>query len=205
MATKRPPKAELDALAFATQKDWAAWLKAHHASSPGLWVRMAKKGTGVASIKHAEALEEALCYGWIDGQARSEGAEWWRIRFVPRTPRSVWSKINRESVLALIEAGRMKPAGLKEIERAKADGRWAAAYASQRTIEVPEDLQAALARNARAKAHFAKLDSRNRYAILLRTHNAKRPETRARRIAQFVEMLAKGETIHPPMAARVKR
>lgn len=205
MASKRPPKAELEARAFETQQDWSAWLKKHHASSEGLWVRLGKKGSGLRSITHDETLEEALCYGWIDGQARSEGAEWWRVRFVPRTARSVWSKINREKVLALIEAGRMMPAGLKEVERAKADGRWEAAYASQKTIEVPAELQAALARSPRAKALFAKLDSRNRYAILLRTHNVKRPETRARRIAQFVEMLAKGETIYPLTAARVKR
>ena len=193
---------EIEILTFTDQARFAAWLKAHHATSSGIWLRMAKKGAAIASVTREQALEEALCYGWIDGQAKSEGAETWRMRFVPRRPRSLWSRINCAKALALIAAGRMRPAGLAEIERAKADGRWDAAYASPKNIEVPADLQAALSRSSRAAAAFAQLDSRNRYAILLRTHTAKKPETRARRIQQFVEMLAKGETIHPQRAAK---
>ena len=138
----------------------------------------------------------ALCWGWIDGQKKSIDAHWWMQKFTPRAKRSIWSQVNRDKVQALIEAGRMRPAGLAEIERAKADGRWDAAYASASKAEVPADLQAALDAEPRAKAFFAKLDGTNRYAILFRTHQAKRPETRAKRIAQFVEMLARGETIH---------
>lgn len=196
------PLEQAEILTFADQARFAAWLKTHHATSGGIWLRMAKKGATTASVTREQALEEALCYGWIDGQARSEGAETWRMRFVPRRPRSLWSKINCAKALALIAAGRMQPAGLAEVERAQADGRWEAAYASPKNIEVPEDLQAALARSPRATAAFAGLDSRNRYAILLRTHTAKKPETRARRIQQFVEMLAKGETLHPQAAAK---
>jgi uncharacterized protein YdeI (YjbR/CyaY-like superfamily) len=176
---------------------WERWLKRHHATAAGVWIRMAKKASGIASVDHPEALEVALCYGWIDGQRKSDGDQHFLQRFTPRTARSTWSKINRDKVLKLIDDGRMQPAGLAEIERARADGRWDAAYDAQSVATVPPDLQAALDANRKAKAFFATLDSRNRFAILFRTQGAKKPETRARRIAQFVEMLAKGEKIHP--------
>ncbi|MGO4608277.1 YdeI family protein [Variovorax sp. 2RAF20] len=176
---------------------WARWLKRHHASAAGVWLRIAKKDSGIASIDYPAALEEALCWGWIDGQRRSEDAQYFLQRFTPRTRRSIWSQINRAKVLKLIDEGRMQPAGHAEIERAKADGRWDAAYEGVSAATVPPDLQAALDANKKAAKFFATLDSRNRFAVLFRTQGAKKPETRARRIAQFVEMLAKGEKIHP--------
>lgn len=176
---------------------WARWLKRHHATAAGVWLRIAKKDSGIASIDHPAALEEALCYGWIDGQRKSEDAQYFLQRFTPRTKRSTWSKINRDKVLKLIDEGRMQPAGLAEVERAKADGRWEAAYDAASVATVPPDLQAALDANKKAAKFFATLDARNRYAVLFRTQGAKKSETRARRIAQFVEMLAKGEKIHP--------
>lgn len=176
---------------------WERWLKRHHAAAAGVWIRMAKKASGIASIDHPAALEVALCYGWIDGQRKGDGEQHFLQRFTPRTPRSTWSKINRDKALKLIDEGRMQPAGLAEVERARADGRWDAAYDAQSIATVPPDLQAALDANRKAAAFFAKLDSRNRYAVLFRTQGAKKPETRAKRIAQFVEMLAKGEKIHP--------
>lgn len=176
---------------------WARWLKRHHASATGVWLRIAKKDSGIASIDYAAALEEALCWGWIDGQRKSDDAQYFQQRFTPRTKRSIWSQINRAKVLKLIEEGRMQPAGHAEIERAKADGRWDAAYEGVAAATVPPDLQAALDADKKAAKFFATLDSRNRFAVLFRTQSAKKPETRARRIAQFVEMLAKGEKIHP--------
>ena len=176
---------------------WARWLKRHHASAAGVWLRIAKKDSGIASIDYPAALEEALCWGWIDGQRRSDDAQYFQQRFTPRTKRSIWSQINRAKVLKLIDEGRMQPAGHAEIERAKADGRWDAAYEGVSAATVPPDLQAALDANKKAAKFFATLDSRNRFAVLFRTQGAKKPETRARRIAQFVEMLAKGEKIHP--------
>lgn len=176
---------------------WARWLKRHHASAAGVWLRIAKKDSGIASIDHPAALEEALCWGWIDGQRKSDDAQYFLQRFTPRTKRSTWSQINRAKVLKLVEEGRMQPAGHAEIERAKADGRWDAAYEGVAAATVPPDLQAALDANKKAAKFFATLDSRNRFAVLFRTQGAKKPETRARRIAQFVEMLAKGEKIHP--------
>ncbi|RQO53826.1 bacteriocin-protection protein [Variovorax sp. KBW07] len=173
------------------------WYKRHHATHAGVWLRIAKKASGIASVDHPEALEIALCYGWIDGQRKSEDTQYFLQRFTPRTQRSTWSQINRAKVLKLIDEGRMQPAGLAEVERAKADGRWDAAYEAASVAKVPPDLQAALDANKKAAAFFAKLDARNRFAILFRTQGAKKPETRARRIAQFVEMLAKGEKIHP--------
>ncbi|RTQ32230.1 bacteriocin-protection protein [Variovorax gossypii] len=175
---------------------WARWLKRHHASAAGVWLRIAKKDSGIASIDYAGALEEALCWGWIDGQRKSDDAQYFQQRFTPRTKRSIWSQINRAKVLKLLEEGRMQPAGHAEIERAKADGRWDAAYEGVAAATVPPDLQAALDADKKAAKFFATLDSRNRFAILFRTQSAKKPETRARRIAQFVEMLAKGEKIH---------
>ncbi|MGJ7555330.1 YdeI/OmpD-associated family protein [Variovorax sp. RB3P1] len=176
---------------------WKRWLGKHHASAAGVWLRMAKKGSGVASIDHPQALEEALCHGWIDGQRKGDDDTYFLQRFTPRTKRSTWSQINRDKALRLIEEGRMQLAGLAEVERAQADGRWEAAYEASRTATVPPDLQAALDANPEAAQFFATLDARNRFAVLFRTQGAKKPETRARRIGKFVEMLAKGEKIHP--------
>lgn len=173
------------------------WYKRHHATHAGVWLRIAKKASGIASVDHPEALEIALCFGWIDGQRKSESEQYFLQRFTPRTARSTWSKINRDKALKLIDEERMQPAGLAEVERAKADGRWDAAYDAASVATVPPDLQAALDANKKAAKFFATLDSRNRYAVLFRTQGAKKAETRARRIAQFVAMLAKGEKIHP--------
>lgn len=181
----------------ATQHDWARWLAEHHADSPGVWLQMAKKGASTTTVTYAEALEEALRYGWIDGQARRIDDEFYVQRFTPRTKRSIWSKVNRAKAEALIAAGRMEPTGLAAVEAARADGRWDAAYEPASRATVPPDLQAALDGNARAKRFFATLSSQNRYAILFRIQTAKRAETRARRIAEFVAMLARGETLHP--------
>ncbi len=172
-------------------------MRANHLSSPGVWVRFARASTGNQSVTYCEAIEVALCYGWIDGQRRSHTASTWLLKFTPRGNKSIWSKINREKAMALIEAGRMRAAGLKAVESAKADGRWAQAYDSPRTAKVPADLQAALDANAGAKAFFATLESRNRYAILWRVQTAKLAATRAKRIAQLVAMLERREKLHP--------
>lgn len=182
---------------FKNQSDWAAWLAENHEKHPGLWLRIAKKNSGMRSVSYLEALDTALCYGWIDGQKRPEDKKTWLQKFVPRSPRSIWSKINREKALALIKSGKMKHAGLAAIEQAKANGRWEAAYDSQSRSTVPPDFAAALAKSTKAKSFFAELDSANRYAILFRIQNVKKAETRARKITQFVEMLEKRETIHP--------
>ena len=181
---------------FGSAQDWHDWLTAHHTSSPGIWMRLAKKGSGLASVTYPEALDLALRHGWIDAQKDSLDAVHWLQRFVPRGPRSKWSKINRERATELIDQGLMTPHGLLAVRQAEADGRWAAAYASMRTITVPPDLQAALDANPEALAFFATLTGQNRYAVLYRIQDAKRPETRARRIAQFVEMLAAHQTLH---------
>jgi len=183
-------------LEFEGREQWAHWMDTLHTATEGAWLRIAKKGTSARSVTYPEALDVALSYGWIDGQRRGESDTTYLQWFGPRAKTSIWSKVNREKALAMIEAGEMRPAGLKEVERARADGRWEQAYDPQRTAAVPEDLQAELARNAKAKSFFAKLDSKNRYAVLHRIQIAKKPETRARRIGQFVEMLAKGEKIH---------
>jgi uncharacterized protein YdeI (YjbR/CyaY-like superfamily) len=190
-------KDTLATLAFATQQDWEAWLDEHHAETPGLWLKIAKQAAGRPSVTYAEALESALCYGWIDGQKASFDDAHWLQKFTPRRARSGWSRVNREKATALIAAGRMRPAGLQEVERAKADGRWDAAYDSQRAITVPADLQSALDAEPEAKAFFATLDSHNRYAILYRIQTAKKPETRAARIQTFVEMLAQRRKLYP--------
>jgi uncharacterized protein YdeI (YjbR/CyaY-like superfamily) len=177
---------------------WHAWLEAHHADSSGVWLVLAKKGTiDPTSLTYDEALEEALCHGWIDGQRRSGDASTFVQRFTPRRARSPWSKRNVGIVERLTSEGRMRPAGTAEVERARADGRWQAAYEGQRAIAVPADLAAALAAEPKAQAMFEILTSQNRYAILFRTAGAKRAETRARRIEQFVALLARGETIYP--------
>jgi uncharacterized protein YdeI (YjbR/CyaY-like superfamily) len=192
-----PAHDDLEIVAFASAADFEAWLEAEHARSPGLMLKIAKKGTGIPTVTHAEALDIAICFGWIDAIRRALDDTWFLQRFSPRRPRSRWSQINRDKVTALIEAGRMRPAGLLEVERAKEDGRWDAAYAGYRAATVPEDLQAALDAEPAAAAAFATLDSRNRYAILYRVDDAKRPDTRARRIATFIAMLARGERPHP--------
>lgn len=182
-------KLELEILPFASRACWEEWLAENHASSPGLWVKFAKKGSDIETITYAEALEEALCYGWIDGQTKSFDERYWLQRFTPRRPRSKWSQVNREKVTALIAAGRMKPAGLQEVERAKADGRWEAAYEPPSKVTVPEDLRRELDAHPDAAAFFADLDGRNRYAILYGLQDAKKPETRARRLQKFMTML----------------
>ena len=184
-------------LPFASAQSWAAWLAEHHADTPdGLWLKIAKKESGVATVSYAEALDEALCYGWIDGQKDSFDESWWLQRFTPRRAGSRWSKVNTEKALGLIAAGRMQPPGLREVETAQADGRWARAYEGQAVAQVPPDLQAAFDANPKAAAFFATLTGANRYAVLYRIHDAKRPQTRADRIAKFVAMLERGETLH---------
>lgn len=184
-------------LAFESREVWRDWLAEHHAASSGLWLAIAKQGSGIPTVSYSEALDVALCFGWIDGQKDKLDADRWLQRFTPRAPRGKWSRINRGRVEALIAAGAMQPAGLREVERAKADGRWEAAYDGQRTAAVPDDLRQALDRDPTARDFFATLDSANRYAILYRLQEAKKPDTRARRLQKFVEMLARGEKIHP--------
>jgi uncharacterized protein YdeI (YjbR/CyaY-like superfamily) len=184
-------------LAFSSAQDWEKWLATEHATCAGVWLKLAKKGNPTPSVSYAEALDVALCYGWIDGQKRPLDDNDWLQRFTPRKLRSKWSKINCAKVDQLIASGRMRPAGLREVEHAKADGRWEAAYAGQSSATVPEDLQRALDQDERAKAFFEQLDRGNRYAILYRVQEAKKPETRANRIAKFVEMLHAHETVHP--------
>ena len=184
-------------LAFPSRQAWEVWLDEHHEGSSGIWLKFAKKGSGIESVSHAEALEEALRHGWIDGQAAKFDEDHWLQRFTPRRPRSRWSRINRDKATELIERGDMKPAGRRQVELARADGRWDAAYEAQSTATVPDDLQRELDRHPAAREAFAALDSRNRYAILYRIQDARRPETRARRIRRYVAMLERGETIHP--------
>lgn len=188
---------DIPVLAFETRAAWSAWLEKNHAKSPGIRLKLAKKAAGSPSVTYAEALDVALCYGWIDGRKERYDESWWLQRFTPRGAKSIWSKINREKAIALVKGGRMKPAGLAAIERAKKDGRWDAAYESQKSAAVPADLQKELDDNPKAGAFFAALNSVNRYAILFRLHSAKKPETRARRLRQFIEMLEKGERIYP--------
>ncbi len=195
--SKRAVPKEMPVVSFADAEAWSTWLASHHQSSLGVSLKIAKKDSSKTSISYAEALEVALAWGWIDGQKGKLDETWWLQKFTPRGSRSMWSKINREKAMALITAGKMMPSGLAEVERAKKDGRWDRAYESQSRASVPEDLEKALARNPRAKKFFATLDSRNRYAVLFRVHHAKKAETRSRRIAQFVEMLANGEKLHP--------
>jgi len=190
------PGDEVPALSLPSVAEWRRWLESEHATSGGVWLKIARKGGAEAGLSYPEALLEALCFGWIDGQKRSLDTNHWLQRFGPRKPRSRWSKINTEHADALITAGRMQPAGQREVDAARADGRWAAAYAGQRTIEVPDDLAQALADSPEAAAFFPTISSQNRYAILHRIGAVKRPETRARKIAQYVEMLAAHKTLH---------
>ena len=194
---KKTSKTATTPVAFADARAWTTWLETHHSVSEGVWLKIAKKGSGRKSVSYADALEVAIIWGWIDGQKGKLDERWWLQRFTPRRSRSIWSKINRDKALALIAAGRMEPAGLAEVDRAKRDGRWEAAYEPQSRATVPPDLAAALAANSRAAEFFEKLDSRNRYAILFRIHTAKKPETKVMRIAKFVEMLARREKLYP--------
>ncbi|HKA94692.1 MAG TPA: YdeI/OmpD-associated family protein [Streptosporangiaceae bacterium] len=191
------PADPLPVVSFESTDAWDAWLAAHHADSPGLWLKIAKKGSAGQSISYSDAVDVALCHGWIDGQKGRLDDDYWLQRFTPRKRGSMWSKINTERAAALIASGRMRPAGLSEVELAKADGRWERAYESQSRVTVPEDLARALAANQRARAFFATLDSTNRYAILYRIGSAKRPETRAKRIDAFVTMLSEHKKIYP--------
>jgi uncharacterized protein YdeI (YjbR/CyaY-like superfamily) len=190
------PRDDLPILDFADQTAWSRWLEDQHASSKGVWLKIAKKATGIPTVTHAEALEEALCYGWIDGQRAPLDESFFLQRFTPRTKRSKWSQVNRDKVTKLIEQGRVRPAGLAQIDAAKQDGRWDAAYAPQSSQEIPEDFKHALEQNPTAYEFFKTLRGARRYSFLYRIQDAKRPETRARRIEQFVNMLARGETHH---------
>lgn len=184
-------------MAFPTAAAWRDWLADYHTTADGLWLKLAKKDAPERTLTYVEALDVALCFGWIDAQTRGLDDNYWLKRFTPRKPGSRWSKINTQKADALIAAGRMEPAGLAEVERAKADGRWATAYAGPRTITVPDDLAEALAANPAAATFFATLNSVNRYAILYRIGTVKRPETRARKIAHYVQMLAEHRMLHP--------
>jgi uncharacterized protein YdeI (YjbR/CyaY-like superfamily) len=181
---------------FATRSELEAWLEGNHDSSSGFWLKIAKQGSGVESVDYAEALELALCFGWIDSQKRGFDQSFFLQRFTPRRPRGKWSQINRAKVEALIAAGAMRPAGLAEVEAAKADGRWDAAYAGQRTATVPDDLRQELDRNPAAREFFESLDAANRYAILYRLGEAKKAETRERRLRKFIAMLERREKLH---------
>jgi uncharacterized protein YdeI (YjbR/CyaY-like superfamily) len=189
-----PNSTELSILPFESKKKFAEWLAKQYDKSAGLWLKLAKKGTGILSVTYDEAVDVALCYGWIDGQKGSFDDKYWLQKFTPRGAKSIWSKINTQKAERLIASGEMKPAGLKAIEAAKQDGRWDAAYEGQRTISVPEDFQSALNKNKKAKAFFETLTGSRRYSFLFRIETAKKAETREKRIRQFVEMLEKGET-----------
>jgi uncharacterized protein YdeI (YjbR/CyaY-like superfamily) len=184
-------------LTFSTQNEWENWLAKNDGASTGTWLRLAKKSAKQPTLTYAQALESALCYGWIDGQKQAESEEFWLQRFTRRSARSIWSKLNKDKAEALIAAGRMRPPGMREIEKAKKDGRWEMAYTSAGNSTVPDDLQVALDANPKARTFFATLNSRNRYAILFRIQNAKKPETRARKIEEFVDMLNRGESFYP--------
>jgi uncharacterized protein YdeI (YjbR/CyaY-like superfamily) len=195
-ATKTAAQPESSPTLFKNAKAFETWLKKNHATSDGLWLKIAKRGASEPSVTYPEAVEIALCWGWIDGQKKGLDDQHFLQRFTPRRARSIWSKINVDKAEALIKAGRMQAPGLAQIEAAKADGRWAKAYDGARTSTVPEDLKAALDAEPKAKAFFATINATNRYAVLWRIQTAVKPETRAKRIAQLVEMLARGETIH---------
>ena len=181
---------------FATQQAWNTWLSRNGKTSPGLWLKLAKKDAGISSVSKAEAIETAIAHGWIDGQIDKYDEQFWLTRFTRRSAKSQWSKINRAAAIKLIEQGRMKPAGQREVDLAKSDGRWDAAYASQSKAVVPKDLAAALDAEPAAKKFFATLTGANRYAVLYRVNTAKNAKTRADRISKFVTMLARRETIH---------
>jgi uncharacterized protein YdeI (YjbR/CyaY-like superfamily) len=196
---------DLPILAFKSEQAFDAWLGSRPSDCRGLWLKVAKKSSGIASISRDEAVDVALCHGWIDGQLDRFDNTCWLIRFTPRQSTSKWSEKNRARVLELHGLGRVRAAGLREIERAKKDGRWEAAYARQSTAEVPDDLRLALSKSRKAKAFFETLDSKNRFAILYRIHDAKKPETRAARIEKFIAMLGAGETLYPLAAKAAKQ
>ena len=188
---------KLPVMSFETQRDWETWLKEHHTDTKGIWLKIAKKETRILSLSYSEALESALCYGWIDGQKASFDDQYWLQKFTPRGPKSIWSQVNRDKATALLAEGRMQPGGLRQVELAKSNGRWEAAYESQSKVTIPADFQRELDTNQKAKDFFSTLDSRNRYAILFRIQTAKRPETRSARIQKFIEMLAQQQRIYP--------
>jgi uncharacterized protein YdeI (YjbR/CyaY-like superfamily) len=190
-------KSDAPILSFSSQKAWARWLAANHARSDGIWLQFHKKSSGRETVTHAEALDDALCYGWIDGQIRPYDAESWLHKFTPRRARSVWSKRNTEHVARLVTAGKMKAAGLREVEAAKADGRWQKAYHSPRNMSVPRDFLKALSKDEKAQAFFKTLNKANTYAIAWRLETAAKPETREKRLKAILAMLAKGQAFHP--------
>jgi uncharacterized protein YdeI (YjbR/CyaY-like superfamily) len=199
-----PITKELPVKRFVSRIAWETWLARNHDKSKGIWLELAKKESGLRSVSRNEALEVALCYGWIDGQAGSVDSKRWLQRFTPRRPRSKWSRINCTAVERLHAEGRLAPAGIREMEAARRDGRWEAAYASPSAMTVPRDLQAALRRHPRARRVFEELDSRNRYAILYRLHDAKRADTRERRLQSFIHMLEAGETPYERRSRRAR-
>jgi uncharacterized protein YdeI (YjbR/CyaY-like superfamily) len=190
------PGKDLPLLECSDRVAWERWLDAHSESSAGVWLKIAKRGSGATTVAYAEALEEAIRYGWIDGQKGAHDDSFWLQRFGPRGPRSKWSQVNRTKATELIEQGRMKPAGVAQVKAARRDGRWDAAYAPQSTVAIPEDFRRALNENPAADEFFATLKTSERYSFLYRIHDAKRPETRARRIREYLAMLAEGKTIH---------
>src|SRR5579864_568104 len=187
----------LPIIAFETQQDWEAWLEEHHTHTKAIWLKLAKKDTDIASVSYAQAVEGALCYGWIDGQKASCDEQYWLQKFTPRSPKSMWSKVNCDKATALIAAGRMQPAGLRQVELARAGGRWDLAYDSQSKITIPDDFQRELDNNQQAKEFFNTLNSVNRYAILRRIQISKKPETRAARIEKFIAMLSNHQKLYP--------
>ena len=187
---------DLPVLLFKTQEEWEQWLEKNHSQADGVWLQMYRNDTGLLSVNYAQALEEALCYGWIDGMVKSYNETSFIQKFTPRRAKSIWSERNTKHIERLTAAGKMKPAGIAEVEKAKADGRWEKAYTSWSGAAVPEDFLAALNKNKKAKAFFSTLSKQNLYAIYFRLQNAKKPETRAKRIATFVQMLERGEKFH---------
>ncbi len=187
---------DLEILQCATAHEWAGWLGAHHADSAGVWLKLAKQGAPTATVTYPQALDVAICHGWIDGQKRGFDDSFWLQRFTPRGPRSKWSQINRDKATALMVAGRMQTPGLAQVQAAQADGRWEAAYEPQSRATVPEDLQAALDANPAAKDFFSTLSGARRYAFLYRLHNVRSPARRAQRIAAYVVMLSEGRTLN---------
>lgn len=188
---------DLPTMPFETQQDWETWLEENHAEAKGIWLKIAKKEARTSSVSYAEALDSALCYGWIDGQKAAFDDKHWLQKFTPRTAKSIWSKVNCSKAEALIAEGRMQPAGLRQVELAKSDGRWERAYESQSKITIPDDFQSELDKNPKAQDFFSTLDSANRYAFLYRVQAAKKPETRSAKIQKFIEMLNQQQKLHP--------
>lgn len=187
---------ELPELFFETQHQWEKWLAKNHTQEDGVWLRMYKKDTNIPSINYAQALEEALCYGWIDGQSKSIDEKCFKQKFTPRRAKSIWSERNTKHIERLTAEGKMKPAGIHQVELAKADGRWEKAYATQKEATIPDDFMAALKKNKKAAAFFETLNKQNKFAIYFRLQNAKKPETRAKRIVDFIAKLERNEKFH---------